>query len=210
SSSAPSRSSRTSSPSSARLAEPSRLTMATKLTPRQRRYIKRKTRAHEPDVSELDDELNIVPFLDIVINLIMFLLMTVSSVAFFAQIEATLPALAQSRGSRGAEPTLDLKVHLTAEGIVLAGTHGKLAPGCRETAGGRVFAVPAEPGGGYDFRALGACAATVHAAFPSERRVTLSADPAIHYEHVVAAMDAMRSHDGQPLFPDVLLSAGIR
>lgn len=184
--------------------------MAKKLTAKQRRYVKRKTRVHEPDVSELDDELNIVPFLDIVINLIMFLLMTVSSVAFFSQIEATLPALAQSRGSRGAEPTLDLKVHITSEGIVVAGTHGKLAPGCRETAGGRVFAVPAGADGGYDFDALSACAASVHAAFPHEERVTLSADPAIHYEHVINAMDAMRAHDGQTLFPDVLLSAGIR
>ncbi len=184
--------------------------MSGKLSPQQRRYLKRKTKVHEPDVSELDEELNIVPFLDIVINLIMFLLMTISSVAFFAQLEATLPTLGGSRGSRGAEETLDLKVHLASEGIILAGSRGKLAPGCRETAPGRVFAVRRSPEGGYDFEALSACAATVHAAFPSERRVTLSADPGIHYEHVIHAMDALRGTGESELFPEVLLSAGIR
>src|SRR5688572_4553082 len=107
--------------------------MAGKLTTSQRRYVKRKTKVHEPDVSELDEELNIVPFLDIVVNLIMFLLMTVSAIAVVSQIEATLPSLGSSRGSRGAEETLDLKVHLASEGIILAGSRGKLAPGCRET-----------------------------------------------------------------------------
>ncbi len=183
--------------------------MASKLTSKQRRYLKRKTKVHEPDVSELDEELNIVPFLDIVVNLIMFLLMTVSAIAVVSQIEATLPTLGGSRGSRGAEETLDLKVHLSGEGIIMAGSRGKLAPGCQQTAPGRVFAVP-RTGDGYDFEALAACAATVHAAFPAERRVTLSADPEVWYENVTQAMDALRGTEDAPLFPEVLLSAGIR
>ncbi len=184
--------------------------MAGKLTSKQRRFVKRKTKAHELDISEQDDELNIVPFLDIVINLIMFLLMTISSVAFFAQVDATLPTLGSSRGSRGAEETLDLKVHLTSEGIMMAGSRGKLAPGCHETAPGRVFAVAPTPDGAYDWAALTACAATLKTAFPNETRVTLSADPAIHYEHVIHAMDALRSRGDDDLFPEVLLSGGIR
>ncbi|MBC7173340.1 MAG: biopolymer transporter ExbD [Polyangiaceae bacterium] len=183
--------------------------MAGKLTSKQRRYLKRKTKVHELDVSELDEELNIVPFLDIVVNLIMFLLMTITSVAFFAQLEATLPSLGSSRGTRGAERPLDLKVHISTEGVIVAGSRGKLAPGCRDTAPGRVFAVP-RTADGYDFEALGACAANVHAAFPTERRVTLSADPDVHYEHVIHAMDALRGAEGAELFPEVLLSAGIR
>ena len=46
------------------------------LSPQQRAYIRRRTRVHEPDPSELSSELNIIPFLDIVVNLIMFLLAT--------------------------------------------------------------------------------------------------------------------------------------
>jgi biopolymer transport protein TolR len=184
--------------------------MPGKLDSKQRRYVKRKTKVHEPDVSELDEELNIVPFLDIVVNLIMFLLMTVSAIAVVGQIEATLPSLGSTRGSRGAEQPLDLKVHLSNEGVIMAGSRGKLAPGCRETAPGRVFAVPRSPDGGFDFEALATCAATVHGAFPTERRVTLSADPDIRYELVVSAMDALRGTEDAPLFPEVLLSAGIR
>jgi biopolymer transport protein ExbD len=185
--------------------------MAGKLTSKQRRFVKRKTKQHELDISELDDELNIVPFLDIVINLIMFLLMTISSVAFFAQVDATLPTLGSSRGSRGAEETLDLKVHITDEGIMMAGSRGKLAPGCHETAPGRVFAVaPTQGGADYDWAALTECAATLKTAFPNETRVTLSADPAIQYEHVIHAMDALRSRGDDDLFPEVLLSGGIR
>jgi len=45
--------------------------------------------------------------------------------------------------------------------------------------------------------------------FEDETRVTLSADPEIPYEHLIAAMDAVRGEDDE-LFPDVLLSAGIR
>ena len=46
--------------------------------------------------------------------------------------------------------------------------------------------------------------------FSEERDVIIGADPMIHYEHVVAAMDAVRGDGKQALFPDVLLSAGVR
>jgi len=45
--------------------------------------------------------------------------------------------------------------------------------------------------------------------FEDETRVTLSADPEVPYEDLIGAMDAVRGDDNE-LFPDVLLSAGIR
>ena len=39
--------------------------------------------------------------------------------------------------------------------------------------------------------------------------VTLSADPEVPYDHLISAMDAVRGEDDE-LFPDVLLSAGVR
>ena len=65
--------------------------MPVRLTPRQRAYVRKRTTLPDPDPSELDEELNIVPFLDIVVNIIMFLLMTLTTVAFFSQVEAALP-----------------------------------------------------------------------------------------------------------------------
>ena len=46
--------------------------------------------------------------------------------------------------------------------------------------------------------------------FPDEDRAVLSASPEIPYEQVVKTMDAMRERGGRPLFPGVLLSAGVQ
>ena len=47
--------------------------------------------------------------------------------------------------------------------------------------------------------------------FPDEVRVTVSADPLVEYRHLLAAMDSVReTNDEEELFPEVLLSAGVR
>ena len=48
--------------------------MSGTLSPRQKAYIRKKSKVHDLDPSEASGELNIVPFLDIVVNIIMFLL----------------------------------------------------------------------------------------------------------------------------------------
>jgi biopolymer transport protein ExbD len=40
--------------------------------------------------------------------------------------------------------------------------------------------------------------------------VTVSADPQVQYEHIVAAMDAVRTKGQEELFPNVMVSVGIR
>ena len=184
-----------------------------KLTGRQRAYVKKHSKFHELDASELDEELNIIPFLDIVINLIMFLLMSVSAVAFFSQVEATLPQYSSGRaGTRSTanENALNLMVTITEQGIIVTGSSGKLAPGCETTAPGRVITVPRR-GTSYDWAALTRCAEKIKETFADEHRVTVGADPTIFYEHVIHAMDAVRtSTAGEELFPEVLLSAGVR
>lgn len=195
--------------------------MAAEFTPAQRAYIRKRTKVHELDPSEMAGELNIVPFLDVVMNIIMFLLATSLTIQFF-QIQSDLPEYKRGGvGSRAAneEPKLNLSVTITADGIVVAGSGGKLAPGCQDTAGGRVLTVPKTmgPGGGtvQDWKALNDCIARVKESFPNEEEVIVTADPLIIYEDVVAAMDAVRTHatgpkKGEDLFPKVLISAGIR
>jgi biopolymer transport protein TolR len=58
---------------------------------------------------------------------------------------------------------------------------------------GRVITVP-RAGASYDWRALTACAEKIKETFADEHRVTVGADPTIHYEHVIHAMDAMRTN----------------
>ncbi len=186
--------------------------MPARLTPRQRSLVRKKTKVHDLDPSELDEELNIVPFLDIVINLIMFLLMVISAVAFFAQVEASLPEYRGGGvGKRAAdEPSLNLNVTITQAGIIVSGTGGKLAPGCTTTAPGKVMTVAKRADGQYDWEGLTKCVSRVKQEFQDEERVTISADPEVEYQYLISAMDAVRSKGDDDLFPEVLLSAGVR
>lgn len=183
-----------------------------KLTARQRALIKKRTKVHELSPAEASDELNIVPFLDIVVNLIMFLLMTITAVAFFSQVEAQLPEYSRGGvGRRAAEaPSLNLNVTIVAEGVIVAGSGGKLAPGCTTTASGRVVTVPRLASGAYDWAGLTACVQRIKQQFPEEETVTIGADPLVEYQHLIGAMDALRGSGEERLFPEVLLSAGLR
>ena len=141
----------------------------------------------------------------------MFLLATSEAVLAIVQIEAQLPQLSSSGKSSGAKEDsgLNLNVTLTEAGIIVTGSGGKLAPGCDEVSSGRVMTVP-KKGADYDWAALTDCAVKIKARFSDEKDVIVGADPMIHYEYVVAAMDALRSKDSKVLFPKVLLSAGVR
>lgn len=196
--------------------------MSASLSPRQKAYVRKKTKPHDPDPSEVAGELNIVPFLDIVVNIIMFLLTLTAYIVATSELDARLPVT--SRGGRGGvrpEATLNLSVTIAENGIIVAGSGGKLAPGCTQMQPGRVITVPNLPnaqadsnGDGfpdvYDWRGLTRCLATVKATYPDESQVILSADPSVEYRHLVAAMDAVRADGELPLFPEMLLSAGVR
>lgn len=181
------------------------------LSSTQRAYIRRRSKVHDPDPSELAGELNIIPFLDVVVNLIMFLLATTEAVLAIVQIEAQLPQLGGAAGGKPKEPGLNLNVTLTDSGVIVTGSGGKLAPGCVDVTAGRVMTVP-KKGTAFDWTGLTDCVAKIKAEprFADETEVIIGADPMIQYEHVVAAMDAVRTDGKKNLFPKVLLSAGVR
>ncbi len=184
--------------------------MAGELTGVQRRYIRKRTKEVDLDPSETVGELNIIPFLDIVVNLIMFLLVTTEAVLLITQIESELPKIARGRSKGGEVSTpLNLNVTVTDGGVIVSGSGGKLAPGCQDTDSGRSITVP-KKGTQYDWEGLTNCVARVKEAFQDEETVTVSANPRVIYEHVVAAMDAVRNKGDQELFPRVLISVGVR
>lgn len=182
------------------------------LTPKQRLYIRKRTKLVELDPSEMVGELNIVPFLDVVVNIIMFLLATTVTAIVISQIDAQLPTLSVSAGrATGTDSPLNLSVTITESGVTVAGSGGKLAPGCDVTSLGAVITVP-KRGKDYDWPGLTRCVTRVKAEprFADETQVIITANPMIEYEHIVKAMDAVRGKGAQALFPDVLLSAGVR
>src|SRR5690606_25084749 len=115
-----------------------------------------------------------------------------------------------AQGATTESSTLNLTVIVTADGVSVGASGGWMAPGCTTTTrqGGRV-AVPTR-GRAYDWPGLTACARLIHNEFPTERKVIVSADPEIEFEHIIAAMDALRADGTDELFPEVMISAGLR
>ena len=144
-------------------------------------------------------ELNVVPFLDIITNVLVFVLATVT-VTFTATIDTT----PRRRGPRPpTEASLGLAVLVVPDGFSVKAKGGNVATGCTDEGSG--LAVP-KRGDTYDFEALKACAARLKAsspAFASESDVTISANPQVPYDVVIATLDAVRRDDsGDELFPN--------
>lgn len=168
----------------------------------QRRRIRRATRYEAPAPG--DDELNIVPFLDVVVNLIMFLLLTMSAALAVQEVHAQLPTIDPSPS--GEPPPFRPSVVLTDGGVFVSSAASHFGPGCGEAGEG-----PAAPivGGEPDWLALRACAERMKTDHPNADTVTLSADPMVELSWVITAMDALRGPSDR-LFGDVQLSAGVR
>src|SRR6476619_145249 len=164
-----------------------------KLSTAQVAKIRRLSQPKELAPDEEGGELNIVPFLDIVMNVLMFVLATVS-VTFTATID-TYPPRAGSGARAPTTPTLGLTVLVVPDGFSLKARGGNVAPGCNDTGPG--IAIPKKEGD-YDYDALKACAQKLNGAAPEfndEMGVTISANPPIPYQVVIGAMDAVRKND---------------
>lgn len=129
-------------------------------------------------------------------------------------LQTSLPTFRSLAGSGSVgedsweEESLNLSVTITAEGTIVAGSGGKLGPGCETVASGRVISVPwtSEP----DWTALSACLRKVKTQFPDEASVIVSADPDTPVAQLAQAIAAAaEDHDGE-LFPVFMLSAGVR
>jgi biopolymer transport protein TolR len=174
------------------------------LSPAQRSKIRRLSQPRELTPDEEGGELNIVPFLDIVVNILIFVLATVA-VTFTASIETQPPA---SRGtgvrSEIQSEALNLTVFIVNDGFSLKASGGNIAPGCQGVGAG--IAIP-NRNGKYDYEALTQCAARLKGAsadFESENQFYIVANPGTDYQTVIDVIDAMRrTPQGAPLFDNV-------
>jgi biopolymer transport protein TolR len=173
-----------------------------KLSAQQRSKIRRLSTPKEHAPDEAGGELNIVPFLDIIMNVLMFVLATIS-VTFTATID-TYPPRAGSGARAPTTPTLGLTVLVVPDGFSLKARGGNVAPGCNDTGPG--IAIPKKEGD-YDYEGLKTCAIKLKNAateFKDEMGVTISANPPIPYQVVIGTMDAVRKNEaGEDLFPEV-------
>lgn len=167
----------------------------------QRSKIRRLSAPAEADPA---GELNVVPYLDIIMNIMMFVLVSVS-----VTFASTISVSAATTGPRIVSTTsevLSLTALITGQGVALKTAGGPVAPGCGGIGPG--ITVPSA-GGGYDLVGLGACARRIKGARPayaSETQVTVSASPDVPYDVVIGVMDALRSDEHGELFPEARLA----
>ncbi len=176
------------------------------LSSAQRAKIRRLSAPRELSPDEEGGELNIVPFLDIIVNILIFVLATVA-VTFTTTIESTPPATQGTGVRRDIESAaLNLTVLIVEDGISLKASGGNVAAGCDGVGAG--IAIPNRDGR-YDFVGLNRCVAKLKGASPDfedERQAFLSANPGVEYGTVVAVMDALRRDFTAPsrvLFDDI-------
>jgi biopolymer transport protein ExbD len=175
------------------------------LSPAQRARIRRLANPEQPEAGSEGGELNVVPYLDIIMNIMMFVLATVS-VAFVTTINTS--AASANPGHVYVPPTgLRLTALITGEGVALKTASASFAPGCEGVGTG--VTVP-NRGGVYDLTGLTACVRRIKATVPEaekETQVTLTASPGVPYATVVGVMDALRADEQGELFPEVTLGA---
>jgi biopolymer transport protein ExbD len=162
-------------------------------------------------------ELNIVPYLDVVVNLVMFMLLSMTGLIALGVVNVSAPKIggdAQAAAAPENQPKLLLTVAIAKTGFYVAGAGGVLGAEAATPDATRPPTIPLKDGK-YDYAALGEQMKTIKDRFPNETAVILSADPDVLYDVLVQAMDACReatvkkpdgSSERRPLFFDVSLS----
>ena len=173
-------------------------------------YSKRKLRVHGREEGQ---ELNIVPYLDILMNLIMFMLLSITGLAAFGILNVNAPNYgpAAQVTEEGDKPKLLLSVLISKRGFYVAATGGVL--GQQQPSANANEAPPSIPKtalGEFDYNALTQSMVNVKKEFPNESKVIVGAEGDIPYEVLVQTMDAIRETPGKDrklLFTDVTLGA---
>jgi biopolymer transport protein TolR len=181
-------------------------------------YVRRKRRGGHShgshDHSDDAGELNIVPYLDILINLIMFLLVAQATLVTLGLIDVTAPSYTpigagQPNPQEGEQ--LRLTIGIAAKGFYIAAKGGVLpgeteAPITEITPDGVALnppTIPKRPDGSYDFPALARKLRAIKTAFPKVEAVYIAADDTIPYEVIVKTLDGSREDAQGLLFPNV-------
>ena len=155
---------------------------------------------------EENAELNLVPYMDIMVNLIMFLLFTMSGFVQMKIINVSMPAIDPADDMAGTpppdRPKLAVVLGIVNKSGFLISLNGEFVPGPDP----EKPTIPTSPNGTYDFDKLTEKMAEVKKKEPTLTALTIVPDVAVDYKTLVDTMDAIRlDKSGKLLFPDVLL-----
>ncbi len=156
-------------------------------------------------------ELNIIPYLDILMNLIIFMLLSMAGLATFGMLNVNAPTYGGAAvGNENEKPPLTLTVSVAKTGFFIGATGGVLPGQTEPVAEGQNSAptIGKKADGTYDFEALTAKMMEIKNNFPQESKVIIAADGEVSYDTLVSTMDATReTADRKLLFPDVTLAS---
>ena len=174
------------------------------LTAAQHGKIRRLSQPRELSPDEEGGELNIIPFLDIIMNVLIFVLATIA-VTFTATIDTQPPAATSGGVRQNVESTaLNLTIFIVNDGFSLKASGGNVAPGCEGIGPG--VTIPRQ-GTVYDFDTLKACATKLKKSnpeFDDETQAFITANPGTDYQTIISVIDAIRTTaQGENLFTDV-------
>lgn len=162
-------------------------------------------------------ELNIVPYLDIVVNLVMFMLLSMTGLISLGVLNVSTPKIggaAVTQAEQAEQPKLLLTVAIGKQGFYVAGAGGVIGADAASPDVGRPPTIPLRDGK-YDYAALTEQLRQIKEKFPNETSVILSADMDVVYDILIQTMDACRevkvtkpdgTSEHKALFFDVSLS----
>jgi biopolymer transport protein TolR len=155
-------------------------------------------------------DLNLIPYLDIVINIIMFMLLTSTGLLQIGMINVNAPRIADSMETGGGQPEtpppekqINLTVGITYQGLFIAGVGGVIGDSS-STEGGAPKG-PTIPLVTSDQ----ACQDALVRKVPPPASCYDFAQPDVPYEVLVKVMDSSRQDGERSLFFDVILSPEI-
>jgi biopolymer transport protein ExbD len=174
------------------------------------------------------EALNLVPIMNLVTILIPVLLVAIKSVELVV-IDTTLPALGKPSGDpvdTTEKPPLNLSVALTSKGIRIIGDGGILTGGVEEASPeDEALFIKCEPlndcigpSKENSWANLTQKLSTIkqairddkHDKYSDTENIILMPETNTRYEVIVRAMDACRKVDKDDLFPNVVMSGGVK
>lgn len=154
---------------------------------------------HSDDDDEgADGELNLTPYLDIMMNLVIFLIFSFQVIIEYRLIDVIPPAISSSGNSSNSEekpkPTITLAI--TNSGYKLLSSAADVMP---------AVDIP-KRGEEYDTEELHDRLVSWKQNFGLGESIIFMADLDVEYKVIIQSMDAIRNDGEKLLFPDVLLA----